>query len=228
MLLSSLCHHHHIPTFKSSKLSSNLRLVYVMEDHTSNSKKRIRDNSDGSEHDSAEVKRLREDLLGFLDDSEPDAATQDLDSVMKSFEEEIGSTTSCPTSPRPSPATPSAPVPVVDLTSDSGESNPDLGYLLGASDDELGLPPSENFSEVLAEGRETELVRVSSDSSGIDEFWRFDDHPPSYDSFELGGHVHDSSTDYVAFDGLFENSDVYFDSSDYTDFSWRFETLPAQ
>ncbi|XP_020412156.1 uncharacterized protein LOC18785288 [Prunus persica] len=114
-------------------------------------------NSDDSEHDSAEVKRLREDLLGFLDESELEAATQDLDSVMKSFEEEIASTTSSVGSGTGGRS---------DVR--FGESNPDLGYLLGASDDELGLPPSENFSEVLAEGRETELVRVSSDSSGID------------------------------------------------------------
>jgi hypothetical protein len=38
----------------------------------------------------------------------------------------------------------SSPAPVVDLTSDSGESQPELGYLLEASDDELGLPPSGN------------------------------------------------------------------------------------
>ncbi|XP_009356688.2 uncharacterized protein LOC103947496 [Pyrus x bretschneideri] len=69
-----------------------------MEDYTSNNKKRVRDNSD----DSAEVKRLREDLLGFLDDSDADPTIQDLDSVMKSFEEEIAAATnSCQSSPRP-------------------------------------------------------------------------------------------------------------------------------
>ena len=89
-----------------------------------NNKKRVRDDSPDSESDSAEVKRLRENLLDFLDDSDSVPTIQDLDSVMKSFEEEI------------------SPVPVVDLTSESGESQPDLGYLLEASDDELGLPPS--------------------------------------------------------------------------------------
>ncbi|KAM1801210.1 hypothetical protein ACFX11_032848 [Malus domestica] len=38
-------------------------------------------------------------------------------------------------------------MPVVDLTLESGGSNPDLGYLLEVSDDELGLPSSENFSD---------------------------------------------------------------------------------
>jgi hypothetical protein len=76
------------------------------------------------------VKRLREDLLGFLDDTEADLKFQDLDSVMKSFDEEI------------SLACTYSSVSVVDLTSDSGESQPELGYLLEASDDKLGLPPS--------------------------------------------------------------------------------------
>ncbi|KAM0961366.1 hypothetical protein ACFX15_020207 [Malus domestica] len=206
-----------------------------MEDYTSNNKKRVRDNSD----DSAEVKRLREDLLGFLDDSDADPTAQDLDSVMKSFEEEIAAATnSCRSSPRPASDTEQASetdpasVPVVDLTSESGESNPDLGYLLEASDDELGLPPSENFSDEAAKGGENELVRVSSDLSGADDLWRFDDPVPSYDSLFLGSqdkiNFHDSGSEYDAFDGLFGNNDVYFDSADYGEFSWRFETLPAQ
>lgn len=189
-------------------------------------KKRVRDDS---ELDSVEVKKLREDLLGFLDDSDPDPSTQDLDSVMRSLEEEI-SAASCSITPMPSPPPAElapTPVPVVDLTSDSGESQPDLGYLLEASDDELGLPPTNSSEEALKE--ETELVRVSFDSSGIGEFWGFDDHIPSYGSLELGtGDNFNDSNDYVAFDGLFGYSDVYFDSSDYSDLSWRSETMPAQ
>ncbi|PRQ40381.1 hypothetical protein RchiOBHm_Chr4g0435381 [Rosa chinensis] len=197
-----------------------------MED--TNMKKRGRDYESDSEHDSVEVKRLRDDLLDFLDDSDPVPATQDLDSFMKSFEEEISN--SCSTSPRPAPDTAAATVPVVDLTSDSGESNPDLAHLLEASDDELGLPPSGGFSGEEANDRESELVRVSSDSSGIGELWRFDDQGPSYDSFEFNGGAgsHFDDSGYGAFDGLFEHSDVYFESSDYSDFSWRFETLPAE
>ncbi|PON95915.1 hypothetical protein TorRG33x02_081630 [Trema orientale] len=202
-------------------------------DSQSSFKKRVRDDSADSELDSVEVKRLREDLLGFLDDSDPDPSTQDLDSVMKSLEEEI-SAASCSATPLPSPLQSElapATVTVVDLTSDSGESQPDLnlGYLLEASDDELGLPPSNSSEEALKE--ETELVRVSSDSSGIGgEFWGFDDHQiPSYGSFELGtGDNFNDSNEYVAFDGLFGYSDVYFDSSDFSDLSWRSETMPAQ
>ena len=200
-----------------------------MDSQTQSLKKRVRDESADSELDSVEVKRLRDDLLGFLDDSDPDPSTQDLDSVMKSLEEEI-SAASCSVTPMPSPPgaeLATARVTVVDLTSDSGESPPDLGYLLGASDDELGLPPSNSSEEALKE--ETELVRVSSESSGIGEFWGFDDQIPSYGTFELGsGDKFNENNDYVAFDGLFGYSDVYFESSDFSDPSWRSETLPAQ
>ncbi|XP_060972016.1 uncharacterized protein LOC133038049 [Cannabis sativa] len=75
----------------------------------------------------------------------------------KSLEEEI-SAPSCSVTPTPAP--------VVDLASESGESQPDLGYLLEASDDEFGLPPSNSGEDVLKE-EETELVRVESGSSGI-------------------------------------------------------------
>ncbi|KAG6672498.1 hypothetical protein I3842_16G060400 [Carya illinoinensis] len=164
-----------------------------------NNKKRVRDDlEESSELDSPEVKRLRENLLGFLDDSDPDPTFQDLASVMKSFEEEISRSTA----------------PVVDLTSDSGESPPELGYLLEASDDELGLPPS---------------VPVTSESPCIGGLWGFEDQIPSYDSFEfVGGESYNDTAEYVAYDGLFEYPDMYFDSSDFSDLSWRHETLPAQ
>lgn len=193
-----------------------------MEELSSHNKKRVRDDSAEPELDLPEVKKLKDDLLsGFLDDSDPDAAVLDLDSVMKSFEVEI---TPCS----------SPPVEVVDLTSsDSGESKPDLGYLLEASDDELGLPPSSTVSSQGAKSDEvTELVRVSSESSGIGELWGFEDNVniASYDSFELGvGGVNNFINDYVAFDdGLFEYSNVYVDPAEISDFSWRYETLPAE
>lgn len=189
-----------------------------MEELSSHNKKRVRNDSAEPELELPEVKRLKDDLLsGFLDDSDPDAAVLDLDSVMKSFEVEI-----TPTS--------SPPVEVVDLTStDSGEAQPDLGYLLEASDDELGLPPSTTVSsEEVKSDEVTELVRVSSGSSGIGDLWGFEDNVniSSYDSFELGvGGVNNLVNDYVAFDdGLFEYSNVYFDPAEISDFSWRYET----
>ncbi|CAK7326561.1 unnamed protein product [Dovyalis caffra] len=185
-----------------------------------NNKKRVRDDSCESELDLPEVKKIREDLLGILDDSDPDSLGQDLDSVMKSFEQEISASTS-------------SSVPVVDLTSESGESQPDLGYLLEASDDELGLPPSSinSTSEEVKGGEETKIVRVdSAESSGIGgEVWRFDDQIPTYDSFGLGVGDSNYNSEYVAFDdGLFEYSNVCFDSSEFSDFSWRLGGMPAE
>ncbi|KAH6802110.1 hypothetical protein C2S51_033556 [Perilla frutescens var. frutescens] len=179
-------------------------------------KKRGRDESDETEFEiySPEVKRLRENLLDSLDDDTEFCTTsQDLDSFMKSFEEEITA----------SPSAGGTEIQLVDLTSDSGDSRPDLGYLLEASDDELGLPPAESSS-----GETTvELVRVESDSSELGSgFWEV----PGYDSFEfgLGGseiNYNGGNGEYVALDGLFDYSDVGFGSGD---FGWRPETLPAQ
>ncbi|GFS44356.1 hypothetical protein Acr_00g0089860 [Actinidia rufa] len=177
-------------------------------------KKRVRDDSDEFELDSPEVKRLRDDLLGNLEDSDPGTTSPDLDSFMKSFEEEISAT------PRP-PA-------VVDLTSDSSESQPDLGYLLEASDDELGLPPSNTPSS-------SELARVSSDlSDELSELWRFEDPIPSYDSFAFGIAGEDDNYngihygEFVAVDGLFDYSEVGFGSYDAPLPLWRPERMPAQ
>jgi len=73
----------------------------------------------------AEAKRLRpEDLLDMLDDVVVDtdaaAAAGDLASVMRSLEEEISA----------------------GELLDVGPPQPELGFLLEASDDELGLPPA--------------------------------------------------------------------------------------
>ncbi|XP_059655523.1 uncharacterized protein LOC132302631 [Cornus florida] len=180
-------------------------------------KKRVRDEWDESELDSAEVKRLRDDLLN-LDDSDLGTSSPDLDSFMKSFEEEIS-------------VSPAPPANVVDLTSDAGDSQPELGYLLEASDDELGLPPSTASSSEAENNEETELVRVPTDSTGLGELWGFDDEIPSYDSFGLGivgGDSYINNGEYVALDGLFVHSDQLFGSSEYPDGSWWSETLPAQ
>ena len=165
-------------------------------------RKRFREDLDEAESDidSPAVKRLREDLLdGVDDDSDFSTSTQDLDSFMKSFEEEITA----------SPANNG----VVDLATHPGDSQQDLGYLLEASDDELGIPPPVNEWS-------TALVTVEL----RDEFWEV----PGYDTFGLGfGEVENENSigDYVALDGLFDYSDMGFGSGDVF---WRPETLPAQ
>jgi len=78
--------------------------------------------------DSLEVKQIREEILDILDEQEiltdrlPEV--EELDSVMKSFEEEIV---------HPS---------IQQTNLDSVDPQLDLGYLLEASDNELGLPPT--------------------------------------------------------------------------------------
>ncbi|KAG5236929.1 Carbohydrate-responsive element-binding protein [Salix suchowensis] len=147
-----------------------------------NNKKRVRDDFLELELDLPEVKKIREDLLGTLDESDPDSLTQDLDSVMKSFEQEISA---FPAGSR---------------------------YLFEASDDELGLPPTINSSSEEVKGEEeNELVQIdSTESSGIGgELWGFEDQIPTYDSFGLGVGDSNYNSGYVAFDdGLFEYSNV--------------------
>ncbi|VVB11363.1 unnamed protein product [Arabis nemorensis] len=161
-------------------------------------KKRVRHELDElCSLDSPDVKRLKDDLF---DDSGHDSAIQDLDSVMKSFEVELSTTTT-------------------ELI--SGETQPDLGYLFEASDDELGLPPPPPQPPTIpptssqeTEETVTELVRASSDSSEVGELFGFEDHHVTgFGSFDLGNE-------------LFEYSDVCLDSGDM--FSWRPEFLPAE
>lgn len=176
------------------------------------SRKRDRVDSDEFEFNSPEVKRLKDYLLGILDDSdELNSAGQDLDSFMKCFEEEI--------SAKSSPA-----VSVVELTSESGDSQPELGFLFGASDDELGLPPSATENAV-----ESEVLRVLPESNELSsEFWGLGDQISSFDSYEYGYEFAGVSngTEYVTVDdGLFDYADLGFGSCD---FPWRSETLPAQ
>lgn len=125
--------------------------------------------------------------------------THDLDSFIQSFEDEILG---------------SSPVPEkVDGLSCSGESQPELGFLLEASDDELGLPPS--TSSVVKV--ETELVRVTSDLSELSESWG---EVSGYDSFDLGygdgvcDYGCTNSGEFVTVDGLFDYSDMVFGSCD--------------
>ncbi|KAF5182412.1 hypothetical protein FRX31_028001 [Thalictrum thalictroides] len=179
-----------------------------------NEKKRVRDDSEESDADSPVTKRFHNDFLDILDDSEAivdrNEATQDLASVMKSFEEEI-----------------SMSKPLTELTSDSGESQPDLGYLFEASDDELGLPPAFSCGteeEEHAISNDEDKLCVSSDVVGLnDQIWRFEDEIPNYE-FGIGDNF---NSDFLTLDGLFDYSDVYSCQNDFSDFSYRPESLPA-
>lgn len=125
--------------------------------------------------------------------------THDLESFIQSFENEILGLSPVPEK-------------VAGITY-SGESQPELGFLLEASDDELGLPPSINSSEKV----ETELVRVTTDSSELIESWG---DVSGYDSFDLGygdgvcDYGFNNSGEFVTVDGLFDYSDMVFGSCD--------------
>ncbi|KAL6505727.1 hypothetical protein OROHE_023106 [Orobanche hederae] len=191
-------------------------------------KKRGREESDSvgfDESDSPVVKRLRENLLDVLDDDEVEFCTaiQDLDSFMKSFEDEITASSSPASGGDGDPDV----VEVVGLTSDCSESRLDLGYLLEASDDELGIPPTSSSPVGLGSEMGSDLVRSESDSSELGGVL-FD--IPSCETFGFGfgeteGNNNDSNCEYVALDGFFDYTDLGFLSGS---FAYRPETLPAQ
>ncbi|KAK9091252.1 hypothetical protein Sjap_024429 [Stephania japonica] len=215
-----------------SKTSLNLSSMgeIAPSDHSPAERKRVRSDS---ETDSLTAKRIRYDLLEILDDNDTSTtAALDLDSVMRSFESEI---TGAPPPPPPVDTSPS----VMDLASDSSESQPDLGYLLGASDDELGIPPPSSASssggeeEETVKNEETEINGLDDDvhvATGFDDrqIWNFEDEIPNCYEFGMGG-GDGSVSDFVAVDGLFDYTDVVlYGQSDFSDVSWQqTETLPA-
>ncbi|KAM7471136.1 hypothetical protein LguiA_009319 [Lonicera macranthoides] len=200
---------------------------YVSETKT---RKRVRPDSESDSY-SAESKRVRDqpevcdrvesdvpelsDILDILD--EPDTVTdrepeiQDLDSVIKSFEEEI-----------------LHPVPVPAPESDSGE----LGYLLEASDYELGLPPAISPTDEKLKEELTDLANTTSKVFGFEENVGFENEVSSYGppgfglSEETEGHSDGGGDDgeFLTVGGLFD----YSEESEFGEFSWRPESLPAQ
>ncbi|XAR51283.1 hypothetical protein NMG60_11005877 [Bertholletia excelsa] len=126
-----------------------------MEDANNEAMSRKRSSRDNSDFHSPEAKRVMTDsdfssskvdlihneILHILDDesdteTDGETATPDLESVIRSFEEEIRG----------------SPTQHVNSSEPSG-SGPELGYLLEASDDELGLPPSVSPSVGLTENQ---------------------------------------------------------------------------
>ncbi|KAF5469040.1 hypothetical protein F2P56_013141 [Juglans regia] len=112
---------------------------------------------------------------------------------------------------------------VLDQTYDSGESQLELGYLLEASDDELGLPPTISPEE------ETKIEAVDFDTSslgaaGLTGFLGFENEIPNYDSFEFGvgfdpySNTDDTSGELVALGGLFDYSDRSFEPAENSEF----------
>lgn len=164
--------------------------------------------SDDSVIDSSRVNEIQDELLSMLDDTdnnvtERDPAVQDLDPVSI-------------VDPGPDP----------ELVSTSLEFNPNLGYLLEASDDELGLPPAVTASSKEGKVETEEPGRVGPEGVDLTGFLGFEDDIRSYEAFGWGnGVVYDgygceNSLGYVTIDGL-------FDFGETGDILWRSESLQA-
>jgi len=182
--------------------------------------KRPRDESP----DTPETKRLRvaDIILEILDDDDDDvgsggdSAVDNLAHVMKSLEEEI-----------------TAPV-TAEVVDAAGARQLDLGYLLEASDDDLGLPPPadgpSSSSPSTDGGYVAEVVGDGLEMADFDRVWRFEDEisPGPYEGLEQGIPT-DFYDDGVIFDGgLFGYSDeMGCGPSDYEDGFWRTESQPA-
>ncbi|PWA43953.1 hypothetical protein CTI12_AA530710 [Artemisia annua] len=121
------------------------------------------------------------------DSDELNSVSQDLDSFIKSFEEEIS---------HPPENTTSG-----DRSSESGESRPEIEFLLEASDDELGLPPTESVVN--------EWVGLSE----LNWYDSFENDGFEYGDLNGGGFgVSDCNNncegEYEVLDGLFDYTDL--------------------
>ncbi|GAU49282.1 hypothetical protein TSUD_74070 [Trifolium subterraneum] len=170
------------------------------------------------EPDSYEVNNeIKDEILNILDETENvtepetvDTTVQGLEFVMKSFEDEIFAQ-----------GQDSDP----NYVPESNEFNPNLGYLLEASDDELGLPPTvvqheekeKEFPEINHSGR------VGPDGVDLSGFFWFEEDIRNNEAFGFGGYeavTDENGGGYVTIDGL-------FDYSEPADILWRSETLQA-
>ncbi|KAM7479713.1 hypothetical protein LguiA_027926 [Lonicera macranthoides] len=198
----------------SDRVDSTIRdeLKPIRDDSENESVECERVHSEETYLDSPEVKKIRDDILDILDDfdtvTDGEPEIQDLDSVMKSFEEEIL---------HPPPG------------SDSGE----LDYLLEASDDELGLPPaiSPSGEQSNNQANDETITNIPSEAFGYGDSVGFENELPSYDPFgfefgeETGSNNNndDGDGEFVTVGGLFD----YSEGPDYSEISRRPESLPA-
>ncbi|XP_031489612.1 uncharacterized protein LOC116257141 [Nymphaea colorata] len=168
-----------------------------------------------------EAKRVRTDILGILEDDDYDAGEGSSDSgaeeelvnsVMRSLQEEIEG----------------------EECSAGGVNDvsvqPDLGYLLEASDDELGLPPASSDDEfglipAYSDGGTSENDDIFSGEAprevlGFGGSWDFEEGMMGFGlPAEFGGAEERYEEDEtVLFESLFDYSDAGL---------WRPESLPA-
>ncbi|CAO2193485.1 unnamed protein product [Urochloa humidicola] len=169
----------------------------------------------GALPEAADAKRLRpEDLLDMLDDDTDAAAAGDLASVMRSLEEEIASFDEATAGAVP--------------TTTQHQPQPELGFLLEASDDELGLPPAGASSSSEDAGAAAEDTDAGAGLDG--QIWGFEDEIDG----DFGGYSPEAAAARAAaaawdddgFDaGLFAFGDDACGPSDLG--ALRDETMPA-
>lgn len=168
---------------------------------------------------SPEAKRIQDDLLNILDDSEGvtdrDPAIQGLDSVIRSFEEEI--------------LVPQVQS-VLDLCVEAAETRSELGYLLEASDDELGLPPS--FGSSAEDDGKVADGDLPPAGFGFGETMAFENEMTGYDTFQFvpeasNSNNHETDNEFVILGGLFDFPEGSCEPDDGPEMLWRPESLPA-
>ncbi|KAI4347176.1 hypothetical protein L6164_008011 [Bauhinia variegata] len=196
-----------------SDSSTDSELTRVTSGVNSDGSELVRVDSDGAPLDSPGSR----DILDILEDTdnvaERDSSMQGLDCVIKSFEEEI--------------LAPGLDVVGPDPVPESDKLQTNLGYLLEASDDELGLPPTISSGE--GGKPETEDAgRVLPECVDFNFFAGFEDDMPNYESLGFGSGVFlDGGSDdnngggFVTLDGL-------FDYAEPADSLWRPESLRAR
>ncbi|CAL9106673.1 unnamed protein product [Musa textilis] len=178
----------------------------------SSGEQRHREDSDESE--SPEVKRLRADLLLDLLDDDPGVGNHGLESVIRSLEKEIAS-----------------PSPHSKLQQETSvlAGQPELGYLLEASDDELGLPPTAAASSADEDVGAAEAAALGTvaepEGAGFGQMWGFEDPIESYRGFCLEREI----TMVAEEDELVSDypEEVASGPYDPSDLLWRPESLPA-
>ncbi|KAL2905082.1 Myosin-2 [Bienertia sinuspersici] len=139
------------------------------------------------DQNSTKAKKFKDDLLSILDDPEPvPDPNHDLDSVIRSFEEEITRSESSQTNDD-----------IIDLTAESG----DFASEFGQFDD--GVLP-ENEIGVAELSRIGELWNFEDELTSFDSF-----------GVGLGCEQVHESNEYVALDGIFDYSDNVNFGSDF-------------
>lgn len=177
------------------------------------------------DNESPEMRRIQDDLLNILDDSDGvadrDPAIQGLDMVIKSFEKEI--------------TVPDQTLAVLELGADLAEASRELGYLLEASDDELGLPPSFGSSEDEQKSDAPVPPVTPAVEFELNGSSGFENELSNYESFEFGTcggaafSSHDSENDnqFEAVGGFHDYTVDGFDGGDASELLLRPESLPA-